>query len=79
MMPCRFAMSFILNQGVPILMPIALTSLERAIAQLSLLDNTTTGFPSSFGLKARSHDTKKLLQSINAIGMVFGLNEFLDR
>ena len=54
------------KNGVPILMPMALLSLLRATTQPSLLERTTTGFPSSSGWKALSHETKKLLQSTRA-------------
>ena len=56
-MPCVRAKSCILNHGVPIFTPSALTSLLRATAQPSLLDSTTMGTPSSLGLKTRSQET----------------------
>ena len=45
-------------------MPIAFASLLRATTQPSLLLKTTTGFPFKSGRNTRSHETKKLLQSI---------------
>ena len=42
-MPCSNAKSFSENQGAPIFTPSALTSLERATAQPSLLESTTMG------------------------------------
>lgn len=44
----------------------ALTSFDRATIQPSLLESTTTGTFFSLWLKARSHETKKLLQSMSA-------------
>ena len=41
-------------QGSPILMPSALASAVRAMAQPSLLLSTTSGTPRSSGAKARS-------------------------
>jgi hypothetical protein len=56
-MPCFLASFSNLNHGSAILMPNSLASLERATATPSLLDNTTTGLPSSFGLNTRSQET----------------------
>jgi len=42
-------------------------SWERATTHPSLDDKTTTGTPCRSGRNNRSHDTKKLLQSINPI------------
>jgi len=56
-MGCRRASSRSSNQGSPILMPRALASLERATAQPSLFESTTTGTPSRRGLNSRSQET----------------------
>ena len=45
------------NHGAPILMPKALASLLRAIAQPSLLDSTTTGLSCKRGWNTRSQLT----------------------
>ena len=65
----------ILKNGVPIFMPSAFASLERATTQPSLLESTTTALPSSQGWKTLSQDTKKLLQSTSAY-IIANLSEF---
>ena len=45
-----------LNAGAPICIPNALASLERAITQPSLLDNTTTGLLRIMGLNTLSQE-----------------------
>ena len=47
-------------------MPSDFASSLRAIMHPSLLDKTTIGSFSSFGLKTLSHETKKLFQSTRA-------------
>ena len=64
--PCFSTRSLILKKGAPILIPRALASLLRAIAQPSLLESTMMGFPCRSGLKTLSQETKKLLQSASA-------------
>lgn len=56
-----------LKRGIPIGMSRALASFERETMHPSLFERTTTGLVLRSGLKTRSHETKKLLQSITAI------------
>jgi hypothetical protein len=49
-----------------ILIPSALVSSLRAVAQPSLFDSTTTGLPTRLGLNTRSQETWKLLPSTSA-------------
>lgn len=58
-------------------------SFERAITHPSLLDKTTTGLFSKSGLKSRSQETKKLLQSStpildSLISLLYQLHGILD-
>ena len=46
--------------------PRAFASLDSATMHPSLFERTMTGRPTSSGLRTRSHDTKKLLQSTRA-------------
>lgn len=55
--PWDSAMCRILNQGAPMAIPSALASLDRAIAQPSLFESTTTGFPFRLGRNTRSQET----------------------
>ena len=45
------------NQGAPMAMPSALASFERAMAQPSLFESTTTGWPTRLGRNTRSQLT----------------------
>ena len=56
-MRCRAISSRSWKAGAPILMPSALTSALRAIAQPSLFDSTSTGTPSRRGSNTRSQET----------------------
>ncbi len=49
------------KKGAPIGMPKSLASLERAIYIHSLLESTTTGTVSNFGLNTRSQDGIKTI------------------
>lgn len=62
----RFTKSFTLKSGLPMGIPSAFASFERDTTQPSLLDNTIAGLFLSLGLKTRSQETKKLLQSAKA-------------
>ena len=54
--PARVNACLIANQGAPILMPSALASSDRAMAQPSLLDRTMTGRPLRLGRNTRSQE-----------------------
>lgn len=51
-MPASGSVCWIWNQGAPIAMPSALASLQRAMAQPSLLLSTMTGWPCKLGRNA---------------------------
>nr|WP_255465186.1 hypothetical protein [Frigoribacterium sp. NBH87] len=55
--PCIAAIGAIVCQGAAMSTFSALASCDRAMTQPSLFERTTTGLPSSAGLKTRSHDT----------------------
>ncbi len=65
--PLRSHNSLTWKNGLPRFSPRALASLLSATMQPSLLLRTTTGLWRKAGINTRSHDTKKLLQSMSPI------------
>ena len=56
-MRCRAISPRSVKAGAPILIPSALASWLRAMAQPSLLDSTSTGTPTRRGSNTRSQET----------------------